>query len=90
MPSYTPVISCPDKVGIVAAVSGFVAVRSSALLESSHHTDPEQNWFYMRIVGSAESLAVTLPRLREEFAPLADEPGMEWHVRGNKTMVFFS
>ena len=35
MPSYTLVISCPDKVGIVAAVSQFVADRGGSLLELS-------------------------------------------------------
>ncbi|MEH6636234.1 MAG: formyltetrahydrofolate deformylase [Halioglobus sp.] len=83
MPSYTLVISCPDKVGIVAAVAQFVAVRSGSLLESNHHTDVEQGWFYMRNVISAESLAVSLAQLREEFAPLALEFDMQWHVRDN-------
>ena len=50
LPSYTLVISCPDKVGIVAAVSQFVAQHRGSLLESNHHTDVEQGWFYMRNV----------------------------------------
>ena len=53
LPSYTLVISCPDKVGIVAAVSQFVAQHRGSLLESNHHTDVEQGWFYMRNVISA-------------------------------------
>ena len=81
--SYTLVISCPDKVGIVAAVAQFVAVRSGSLLESNHHTDVEQGWFYMRNVISADSLAVGLAQFREEFAPLALEFDMQWHVRDN-------
>jgi formyltetrahydrofolate deformylase len=83
LPSYTLVISCPDKVGIVAAVAQFVAQRSGSLLESNHHTDVEQGWFYMRNVISAESLAVSLAQFREEFAPLALEFDMQWHVRDN-------
>ena len=42
VPSYTLVISCPDNVGIVAAVAQFVASRCGSLLESNHHTDLEQ------------------------------------------------
>ena len=83
LPSYTLVISCPDKVGIVAAVAQFVAQRSGSLLESNHHTDVEQGWFYMRNVISAESLAVSLAQFREEFAPLGQEFDMQWHVRDN-------
>jgi formyltetrahydrofolate deformylase len=84
--SYTLVISCPDSVGIVAAVSGFVAQRSGSLLESNHHTDVEQGWFYMRNVISAASLAVSLAQFREEFAPLAQSFGMQWRVRDNSDL----
>lgn len=83
LPSYTLVVSCPDKVGIVAAVSQFVARHSGSLLESNHHTDVEGGWFYMRNVISADSLAISLDTFREEFAPLAEEFQMQWHVRDN-------
>lgn len=84
--SYTLVISCPDEVGIVAAVSGFVAERSGSLLESNHHTDVEQGWFYMRNVISAASLAVDLEQFRVEFAPLARRFEMQWQVRDNSDL----
>lgn len=84
--SYTLVISCPDTVGIVAAVSGFVAQRSGSLLESNHYTDVEQGWFYMRNVISAASLDVGLAQFREQFAPLAATFAMQWHVRDNSEM----
>jgi len=84
--SYTLVISCPDKVGIVAAVSQFVALRSGSLVESNHHTDVEQGWFYMRNVIIADSLAVSLQQFREEFTALADEFSMQWHVRDNNEL----
>jgi len=86
LPSYTLVISCPDKVGIVAAVSQFVAQHRGSLLESNHHTDVEQGWFYMRNVISADSLAVSLAQFREEFAPLAAQFDMQWHVRDNREL----
>ncbi len=79
--SYTLVISCPDKVGIVAAVSRFVADRGGSLTESNHHTDMEQGWFFMRNVISARSLTVDLEQFREEFAPLAREHEMHWTLR---------
>jgi formyltetrahydrofolate deformylase len=84
--SYTLVISCPDKVGIVAAVSGFVAGHRGSLLESNHHTDVEQGWFYMRNVISAQSLAVSLETFRQEFAPLARTFSMQWQVRDNNDL----
>ena len=81
--SYTLVVSCPDAVGIVAAVSSFVAEREGSLLESNHHTDVEQGWFYMRNVIGAASLAVSLEAFRDEFAHLAKTFGMKWHVSDN-------
>jgi len=84
--SYTLVISCPDKVGIVAAVSGFVAAHGGSLLESNHHTDVAQGWFYMRNVILASSLAVSLAQFRQEFDGIADEFGMQWHVRDNRDL----
>lgn len=81
--SYTLVISCPDKVGIVAAVSRFVADRGGSLTESNHHTDVEQGWFFMRNVISAKSLTIDLKQFHEQFAPLATEHEMHWTVRDN-------
>ncbi len=84
--SYTLVVSCPDRVGIVAAVSAFVAARQGSLLESNHRTDVEQGWFYMRNVISAATLAVSLETFREEFASLAQSFAMQWQVRDNSDL----
>ena len=83
MPSYSLVISCPDQVGIVATVSAFVAERGGSLLESNHHTDSVQNWFFMRNVISAESLAQSPEQFRKEFEALATQFDMEWYLRDN-------
>lgn len=79
--SYTLVISCPDRVGVVAAVSQFLAERGGSLVESNHHTDLEQSWFYMRNVISAAGLSVNEEAFSDEFAPLATEFAMEWQLR---------
>jgi len=86
LPSYTLVISCPDKVGIVAAVSQFVADRGGSLIESNHHTDVNQGWFYMRNVISASSLQPGLDQFREEFAALAAAHDMSWNLRDNSEL----
>ena len=84
--SYTLVVSCPDTVGIVAAVSQFVAERGGSLLESNHHTDVAQAWFYMRNVINAESLNDNLDGFRSDFASLAERFDMEWHLRDNSQL----
>ncbi len=86
IPSYTLVVSCPDRVGIVAAVSRFVADRGGSLTESNHHTDVAQGWFFMRNVISAKSLSVSLEQFRQDFEPLAEELGMSWTLRDNSEL----
>ncbi len=83
---YTLVVSCPDKVGIVAAVSQFVADRGGSLTESNHHTDIEQGWFFMRNVISARSLSVSLDQFKQEFEPLALAHDMTWTLRDNSEL----
>ena len=43
--TYRLVIHCPDKVGIVAAVSQFIADHGGWLVESNYHAEPESGWF---------------------------------------------
>ena len=81
--TYTLVISCPDQVGLVAAVSAYVAERGGSLVESNNHTDLQQDWFYMRNVIAADSLSCSLEAFREGFAELAQRYDMQWHVRDN-------
>ncbi|NJN49072.1 MAG: formyltetrahydrofolate deformylase, partial [Alkalinema sp. RL_2_19] len=36
---YILTLSCPDRVGLVAAVSGFVAQHQGWIIEAHHHSD---------------------------------------------------
>ncbi|MFT5520482.1 MAG: formyltetrahydrofolate deformylase [Enterobacterales bacterium] len=79
--SYCLVTSCPDDLGIVAAVTQFVADLGGSLIESNHHTDPVEKWFFMRNVLSTEHLTVTLEEFTEHFLKVAEKFKMKWHVR---------
>ncbi len=81
--TYTLTISCPDRVGIVAAVSRFIADRGGWILEANHHADQADKRFFMRNVMLASSLqerGVSLVKFREEFAPIAREFAMQWSI----------
>jgi len=78
--SYRLIISCPDRVGIVAAVSGFFAREGGLITEANHYLDPESNWFFTRQVVSAASLPYDAAELYRRFAPIAEEFGMTWHL----------
>ena len=77
---YTLALSCPDRVGIVAAVSTFLASHNGWIVEASHHADHGSARFFMRQEILAESLFFDLPELRRLFAPIAAQFGMDWRV----------
>ncbi|HEU0282721.1 MAG TPA: formyltetrahydrofolate deformylase [Gallionella sp.] len=77
---YTLTLSCPDRVGIVAAVSGFVAQHGGFIVEASYHTDQETQRFFMRQEIRADSLPFDAVELRTRFAPLAEKFLMSWQV----------
>jgi formyltetrahydrofolate deformylase len=83
MPSsrrFTLSLSCPDRGGIVAAVSGFVAGHKGWILEANHHADELAQRFFMRQEIQADSLPFDLAGFRAAFSPIADEFGMDWRI----------
>ncbi|MEH6557142.1 MAG: formyltetrahydrofolate deformylase [Oceanicoccus sp.] len=84
MRTYRLVISCPDKVGIVARVTQFIAEHNGSLIEANNHTDVENGWFFMRCVINAETLSYTLEEFQTYFSPVADDYNMKWHIRDSQ------
>ena len=77
---YTLSLSCPDRVGVVAAVSGFLASHQGWITEANHHADAEAQRFFMRQEILADSLPFDLATLRDHFAPIAAEFRMDWRI----------
>ncbi|MFD1541434.1 formyltetrahydrofolate deformylase [Nonomuraea guangzhouensis] len=75
---YTLTLSCPDRPGVVAAVSGLLAGRGCNIIESQQFGDQRAQRFFMRV-----QFAGPLPAddLRTAFAALAPEFGMEVKLR---------
>ncbi len=91
--SYRLVISCPDQVGIVAAVSDFIANHQGWITEAHHYSDPASQWFFMRYVVRASSLPFGLPGFRELFNPIAERFAMQWYLADtgvNKRVVLMA
>jgi formyltetrahydrofolate deformylase len=78
---YVLTVSCPDGVGLVAAVSGLIASWGGWLTEVSNHADRGTNRFFMRNVIAAESLPFGLEEFRSGFLPLARRHNMDFAVR---------
>src|SRR5829696_1429304 len=72
-------ISCPDRHGIVAAVSGFLAERGANIVSSDQYsTDPEGGAFFMRMAFTIDALdAAFAAAFADEVAGRFD---MRWRV----------
>ena len=77
---YTLTLTCPDRVGIVAAVSGLIAQHQGWIVEASHHADEPAQRFFLRQEIRADSLPFDVATLREKFAPIAAEFDMDWRI----------
>ena len=77
---YTLAASCPDQVGIIARVTGFIAEHRGWILESSFHADAVAGRYFMRIEIKADSLPFLLAEFRERFRPQAESLQMDWKI----------
>ncbi len=77
---YTLTISCPDRAGIIAAVTGFIAQHGGFIVEASYHTDQETQRFFMRQEMRANSLPFDADEFRRRFSLLASEFDMHWQL----------
>jgi formyltetrahydrofolate deformylase len=80
MRRYVLTVTCPDRIGIVAAVTGFIAGHGGSVLEAAQHGDLSSGTFFLRIEVTADSLPFGPEAFRDAFAPVADEFAMEWHL----------
>ncbi len=72
-------LSCPDRTGIVYRVSGLLVEFNGNILDAQQFGDEETGRFFLRVHFDLppETSADTL---RERFAPLADDYGMQWQI----------
>lgn len=88
-------ISCPDRPGIVAAVSRFLFEQGANIVHSDQHTtDPEGGRFFMRIEFDLPGLEARGPELEARFAPVARELAADWRLayaaRPKRLAIFVS
>ena len=79
---FVVVLRCPERKGIVAAVSGLLAEQNQTILESSQYSDPSTHTFFMRVLFQADEGATAADRaaLTSRFQPIADAFHMEWEL----------
>jgi formyltetrahydrofolate deformylase len=77
---YVLTITCPDRVGIVAAVTGLIASLGGSVLEAAQHADLDSGQFFLRIEISADSLPFGPGELAAAFEHVAAEFDMTWRL----------
>jgi len=82
-------LSCPDRVGLLARITGFVAEHGGNLLEVEQFTDALSGWFFARLAIDTRTLREGVPVLRAAFEPLGRELSADWTLResGEKQRV---
>ncbi|WP_448569281.1 formyltetrahydrofolate deformylase [Thermus sp.] len=75
-------ITCPDRPGIVAAVTGFLYAHGANITDlQQHSTDPEGGTFFMRVAFTASHLDLARPALERAFQEVvAERFGMAWRL----------
>jgi formyltetrahydrofolate deformylase len=80
MRRFVLTVSCPDRIGIVAAVTSFIASHGGWVLEAAQHGDLKTSQFFQRIEVLAESLPFEHQEFGERFDAVAREFDMTWSL----------
>ena len=78
-------LACPDRPGIVHAVTGFLAERGGNITEAAQFNDQSTGLFFTRMRFDGDA-GTTTETLRAEFEPLAEAMQMRWglHSAGHR------
>lgn len=79
--SATLLINCPDRRGLVAAVSGFLYRIGANILHADQHQDNEQGLFFMRVEWSLDGVSLEGEAFRAAFERDVARPNtMQWRL----------
>ena len=77
---YILTLSCPDRIGIVATVSTFLAVQQCNILDSAQFGDEHSQQFFLRIHFQSPDNGPSRQELERLFAGIAAPFNMEWNL----------
>lgn len=76
---YVMTIQCPDRAGLVAAISGKISQNGCFIEELAQFGDRDTGQFVMRVQMTADGDAAA-DRLRADFSGVAQQFGMQWQL----------
>ena len=80
--AYILTLSCPDRPGIVHAVSGFLFEHGGNIEEAAQYNDPDTGLFFMRVQFACERMGAD--QLRTELERFAAPFGMAWKLHATR------
>jgi formyltetrahydrofolate deformylase len=80
-PQYVLTLSCPDRPGIVAAVSTLLFDSGQNILDAQQFDDTESDRFFMRVVFTGAANEHSLDELRARFEAVATRFAMSFKLR---------
>lgn len=91
-PAYVLTLSCPDRLGLVHAVSGFLLAQEGNIEEAAQYNDSATGLFFMRVQFACSKH--DLPALRTATAAMAEPFQMQWSLNAlqdrMKTVILVS
>jgi len=73
-------LTCPDRMGLVARISHFIFERGGNIIDLDEHVDPEAHTFSIRVAWDMERFSIPPSELEAAFTPLAKEFGATWQI----------
>ncbi len=83
--SFVLLASCPDRPGIVAAVTTFIAEHGGNILDLEQHVAVEDQMFFMRVEIARSGFSLGAAGFVPAFAPVAARFSMAWDIRDAST-----
>lgn len=79
-------ISCPDRRGLVAAVTDFLFRHNGNILRLDQHVDPQDSVFFMRVEWDLDGFDIADDGIAAQFAPVAARFDMTWTLHFSTTV----
>jgi formyltetrahydrofolate deformylase len=84
---YILTLSCPDKPGIVYAVSSFLVQHSANIIDSQQYGDPDEGRFFMRVHFSVPQPGLPIAGLERDFTWVAEAFHMTWQLHDKSMRI---
>ncbi|MCA9824134.1 MAG: formyltetrahydrofolate deformylase [Dehalococcoidia bacterium] len=84
------VVTCPDRPGLISAVTSMLALHGTNVIEAEQHSEPTTDRFFMRV--EFEPRGASFDAVASGMTALANQFEMEWKLRSSarpKRMAIF-